>query len=181
MKKILVSAAAFVLAVSMFTACGGSASSAAPAESTPAGEPASSSAEAAASDLAGMVSTIEAVNTVANPIDIDEMALEFDMLIDPADVVSFAGVKSNDDGNCATVLVLQAAEGKADALADTLNTYKADQAAMYSNYADDFSAAIEQIENGVVSAKGDYVVMVFANTEGASYDEIGKAVESVLG
>ena len=193
MKKLIATMTCAVLAAAVLAGCGGSSSSstssssssaASQAASTPASSAASSEASSAAASSDGynlddIVSAIEAANPISNPLELDETALEFDMMLTMENVEEFAGVRSNDQGNSGTILVVKAAAGKAGDVSGELETYKQNQVAYYGNYAE-FADGQAQIEEGRVVTSGDYVVLVFANTEGADYGEIDKAIDSAL-
>lgn len=189
MKKLISTMTCAVLAAAVLAGCGGSSSSssssaASQAASTPASSAASSEASSAAASSDGynlddIVSAIEAANPISNPLELDETALEFDMMLTMENVEEFAGVRSNDQGNSGTILVVKAAAGKAGDVSGELETYKQNQVAYYGNYAE-FADGQAQIEEGRVVTSGDYVVLVFANTEGADYGEIDKAIDSAL-
>ena len=189
MKKLIATMTCAVLAAAVLAGCGGSSSSssssaASQAASTPASSAASSEASSAAASSDGynlddIVSAIEAANPISNPLELDETALEFDMMLTMENVEKFAGVRSNDQGNSGTILVVKAAAGKAGDVSGELETYKQNQVAYYGNYSE-FADGQAQIEEGRVVTSGDYVVLVFANTEGADYGEIDKAIDSAL-
>ena len=188
MKKLIATMTCALLAAAVLAGCGGSSSSSSTAsskvDSASSSAAASSGASSAAASTDGynledIVSAIEAANPISNPLEIDETALQYDMMLTMENVESFAGVRSNDQGNCGTILVVKAAAGKAGDVAGELETYKQNQVAYYGNYAE-FADGQAKIEDGRVVTSGDYVVLVFANTEGADYGEIDKAIDSAL-
>ena len=93
------------------------------------------------------------------------------------DVVSYKGVKSNDNGDAGLVLVVEAASGKAQDVVTALESYKQDQVAFYGNYAE-FAQAQSNVENAIISSKGDRVVMVIASNECTA--DLNSAVDSAL-
>ena len=161
MKKLISAILAAAMAVSL-AACGGS--------SKPA---------AKEYNLDDVVSTIESSNAVSNPREIDDFAIENEFLLDKENVVAYKGIMSNDQGNSALIMVVQAASGKAADVKTALETYKQNQVAYYGNYAE-FAEGQALIQDGRVVDKGDYVVIVFANTEGASYSDIDSAISKAL-
>lgn len=182
--KLSVIAVSAVLAVAL-TGCGGSASSApssvssaatsAPASSTAA--PASDTAENGTADLDSAVETLLAADPISNQFEIAAMNIEYDFGLKAEDVAAYKGVKSNDNGNAGLVLVVEAASGKAQDVVTALESYKQDQVAFYGNYAE-FAQAQSNVENAIISSKGDRVVMVIASNECSA--DLNSAVDSAL-
>ena len=182
--KLSVIAVSAVLAVAL-TGCGGSASSApssvssasasAPASSTAA--PAADTAENGTADLDSAVETLLAANPISNQFEIAAMNIEYDFGLKAEDVAAYKGVKSNDNGDAGLVLVVDAASGKAQDVVTALESYKQDQVAFYGNYAE-FAQAQNNVENSIISSKGDRVVMVIASNECTA--DLNSAVDSAL-
>ena len=182
--KLSVIAVSAVLAVAL-TGCGGSASSApssassaaasAPASSTAA--PAADTAENGTADLGSAVETLLAANPISNQFELAAMNIEYDFGLKAEDVASYKGVKSNDNGDAGLVLVVEAASGKAQDVVTALESYKQDQVAFYGNYAE-FAQAQSNVENAIISSKGDRVVMVIASNECSA--DLNSAVDSAL-
>jgi len=182
--KLSVIAVSAVLAVAL-TGCGGSASSApssvsgasasAPASSTAA--PAADTAENGTADLDSAVETLLAANPISNQFEIAAMNIEYDFGLKSEDVASYKGVKSNDNGDAGLVLVVEAASGKAQDVVTALESYKQDQVTFYGNYAE-FAQAQSNVENAIISSKGDRVVMVIASNECTA--DLNSAVDSAL-
>lgn len=182
--KLSVIAVSAVLAVAL-TGCGGSASSApssvssasasAPASSTAA--PAADATENGTADLDSAVETLLAADPISNQFEITAMNIEYDFGLKAEDVASYKGVKSNDNGDAGLVLVVEAASGKAQDVVTALESYKQDQVAFYGNYAE-FAQAQSNVENAIISSKGDRVVMVIASNECTA--DLSSAVDSAL-
>ena len=182
--KLSVIAVSAVLAVAL-TGCGGSASSApssassasasAPASSTAA--PAADTAENGTANLDSAVETLLAANPISNQFEIAAMNIEYDFGLKAEDVAAYKGVKSNDNGDAGLVLVVDAASGKAQDVVTALESYKQDQVAFYGNYAE-FAQAQSNVENAIISSKGDRVVMVIASNECSA--DLNSAVDSAL-
>ena len=182
--KLSVIAVSAVLAVAL-TGCGGSASSApfsvssaatsAPASSTAA--PAADTTENGTADLDSAVETLLAANPISNQFEIAAMNIEYDFGLKAEDVAAYKGVKSNDNGDAGLVLVVEAASGKAQDVVTALESYKQDQVAFYGNYAE-FAQAQSNVENAIISSKGDRVVMVIASN--ACSADLNSAVDSAL-
>ena len=182
--KLSVIAVSAVLAVAL-TGCGGSASSApSSASSASASAPASSTAAPAAdttengtADLDSAVETLLAADPISNQFEISAMNIEYDFGLKAEDVAAYKGVKSNDNGDAGLVLVVDAASGKAQDVVTALESYKQDQVAFYGNYAE-FAQAQSNVENAIISSKGDRVVMVIASNECTA--DLNSAVDSAL-
>lgn len=182
--KLSVIAVSAVLAVAL-TGCGGSASSApssvssvsasAPASSTAA--PAADTTENGTAALDSAVESLLAANPISNQFEIAAMNIEYDFGLKAEDVAAYKGVKSNDNGDAGLVLVVEAASGKAQDVVTTLESYKQDQVAFYGNYAE-FAQAQNNVENAIISSKGDRVVMVIASNECSA--DLNSAVDSAL-
>lgn len=190
MKKLTLCLLAALLAAALLAGCGGSASSA-PAPSSPAASvPAASAPSQAASgsaagsapqaqyNLADVVSAVEAVNPVANPREIDDFSLENTYMLTMDKVAGFSGKVSNDAANSALILAVQAVPGAVDDLKAELDAYKTTLAegGLYAEFADKEA----QAKDARLVVKGDCVVLVIANTEGAQYADIDKALDEAL-
>ena len=84
---------------------------------------------------------------------------------------------TNDNGDAGLVLVLEAAGGKAEDVANQLASYQQDQVAFYGNYAE-FAQAQDNVENAVIAFKGNTIVMVIASNECTA--DLDSAVDSAL-
>ena len=182
--KLSVIAVSAVLAVAL-TGCGGSASSAPSSVSSAsvsapvsdAASPAADTAENGTADLDSAVETLLAADPISNQFEITAMNIEYDFGLKAEDVASYKGVKSNDNGDAGLVLVVEAASGKAQDIMTALESYKQDQVAFYGNYAE-FAQAQSNVENAIISSKGDRVVMVIASNECSA--DLTSAVDSAL-
>ena len=189
--KFASAVAALAIASAVLTGCGGSASSTASSASSAAASEAPSSSVLAevtspsvsdesngSSAVDGLFDTLLAANPISNQFEIAAMNIEYDFGLQAEDVVSYKGVKSNDNGDAGLVLVIETADGKAQDVADALNTYKQDQVAFYGNYAE-FAQAQTNVENAVIAFKDNTVVMVIASNE--CTNDLDAAVDSALG
>ena len=182
--KLSVIAVSAVLAVAL-TGCGGSASSApssvssasASASASSTAAPAADTTENGTADLDSAVETLLAANPISNQFEIAAMNIEYDFGLKAEDVAAYKGVKSNDNGDAGLVLVVEAASGKAQDVVTALESYKQDQVAFYGNYAE-FAQAQSNVENAIISSKGDRVVMVIASNECSA--DLNSAVDSAL-
>ena len=187
--KLVLSAAALAAGCVLLAGCGGSASSASSsassaassgAASQSASEPAASvsAEENGASDaVASAVDTLLEADPISNQFEIAAMNIEYDFGLKAEDVVSYKGVKSNDNGDAGLVLAIQPAAGKAQDVMDTLKTYQQDQVAFYGNYAE-FAQAQSNVENAVIAFKDNRVVMAIASNECTA--DLDSAVDSAL-
>ena len=184
--KIASLAVCAILSAAVLTGCGGSsassstASSAAPAASSQAASSVVSSAAAeenGASDLDGIYNALLQADPISNQFEIAAMNIEYDFGLKAEDVAAYKGVKSNDNGDAGLVLVVEAASGKAQDVVTALESYKQDQVAFYGNYAE-FAQAQSNVENAIISSKGDRVVMVIASNECTA--DLNSAVDSAL-
>ena len=186
--KMILSTAAVALSCALLAGCGGSSSSSAPAASSQAASSVASSAvsEAASATAEGTngtdalddaVNTLLDTNPISNQFEIAAMNIEYDFGIQADDITSYKGVKSNDNGDAGLVLVVEAADGKAEDVANQLAAYQQDQVAFYGNYAE-FAQAQDNVENAVIAFKGNTIVMVIASNECTA--DLDSAVDSAL-
>jgi len=188
-RNFVLSLTAVILCAALLAGCGSSSSSSAPAASSEAaslGEAssaASTSGEAktgsenGSADLDAIVSQLLEANPISNQFEIAAMNIEYDFGLAADDVVSYKGVKSNDNGDAGLVLVIQPAAGKADAICQQLETYKEDQVAFYGNYAE-FAQAQTNVADAVISGRDNLVVMVIASNEATA--DLNQAVDDVM-
>ena len=179
--KILAFAACAALSAALLTGCGSSASSAPSSVSTAAASlPASSTtaeAENGTDALDGIFNTLLDANPISNQFEIAAMNIQYDFNLPAEDVVSYKGVKSNDNGDAGLVLVIETADGKAEDVISALESYKQDQVAFYGNYAE-FAQAQTNVDNAIISGKDNRVVMVIASNECTA--DLSGVVDSAL-
>ena len=185
--KIASFVAVAALSAAVLTGCGGSSSSAAPSSVSTAEvtSPASSAAVSSVVDnaengtdtLDGIYSTLLEQDPISNQFEIAAMNIEYDFGLKAEDVVSYKGVKSNDNGDAGLVLVIEPAAGKAADIVSALTTYREDQVAFYGNYAE-FAQAQDNVENAVIAFKDNTVVMVIASNECTA--DLDSAVDNAL-
>lgn len=136
-------------------------------------------------DLDQVAAAISAAAPVPYPADMDDEYLTGMYGIDPADVEEYRGQYSNTNTFTDELLLVRAAEGKADAVREACEARRAakqEQAAMY----DEVQA--QKAQNGRVVVRGDYVIFVVAGDDGRIadgevneiYQEIDKAIEDAL-
>lgn len=188
-RNFVLSLTAVILCAALLAGCGSSSSSSAPAASSEAASSGEASSAASTSgeaktgsengsaDLDAIVSQLLEANPISNQFELAAMNIEYDFGLAADDVVSYKGVKSNDNGDAGLVLVIQPAEGKADAICQQLETYKEDQVAFYGNYAE-FAQAQSNVENAVISGRDNLVVMVIASNEASG--DLSQAVDEVI-
>ena len=181
--KIILTAASLALSCALLAGCGSSSGST--ASSAASSEPASTVLSQASSISLGEDNSTDALNApfetlldanpISNQFEIAAMNIEYDFNLPAEDVVSYKGVKSNDNGDAGMV---EAADGKAEEVANQLTAYQQDQVAFYGNYAE-FAQAQENVENAVIAFKDNTVVMVIASNECTA--DLDSAVDSALG
>ena len=186
-RSILCMLTALALCAALLAGCGGSSSSS-QAGSAASSAPASSDqtaetragAENAAADLDAVAEKLLEANPISNQFEIAAMNIEYDFMLSPDDVAAYKGVKSNDNGDAGLVLVIQPAEGRAEAICEALDTYKQDQVAFYGNYAE-FGQAQANVQNAIISGSDSLVVMLIASNECTSdAAALSAAVDDVM-
>ena len=192
-RNFLFSLTALILCAALLAGCGGSSDDASSTASSAASAPASSAAGETRTDDAGTAAPNNAengsdqlsaiadqlleANPISNQFEISAMNIEYDFGLAAEDVASYKGIKSNDNGDAGLVLVIQPAEGRAEAICEALDTYKQDQVAFYGNYAE-FGQAQANVENAIISGRDNLVVMVIASNEATA--DLGQAVDDVM-
>ena len=186
-KNLSVFVAAAALSAAVLTGCGSSSSDApssvsnaevtSPASSAAASSVVDNAAENGTDALDGIYNALLEQNPISNQFEIDAMSIQYDYNLPAEDVVSYKGVKSNDNGDAGLVLVIEAADGKAQDVADKLAAYQQDQVAFYGNYAE-FAQAQTNVENAVIAFKNNTVVMVIASNESTA--DLDSAVDNAL-
>lgn len=183
-RSILCMLTALALCAALLAGCGGSSSSS-QAGSAASSAPASSDqtaetragAENAAADLDAVAEKLLEANPISNQFEIAAMNIEYDFMLAADDVVSYKGVRSNDNGDAGLVLAIQPAAGRSEAICETLETYKQDQVAFYGNYPE-FGQAQANVQNAVIKGSDSLVVMVIASNECDA--DLGPAVDAVF-
>ena len=188
-RNFVLSLTAVILCAALLAGCGSSSSSSAPAASSEAASSGEASSAASTSgeaktgsengsaDLDAIVSQLLEANPISNQFEIAAMNIEYDFGLAADDVVSYKGVKSNDNGDAGLVLVIQPAAGKSEAICQQLETYKEDQVAFYGNYAE-FAQAQTNVADAVISGRDNLVVMVIASNEATA--DLNQAVDDVM-
>ena len=189
--KLVLSAAALAAGCVLLAGCGGSASSASSsassaassgAASQSASEPAASvsAEENGASDaVASAVDALLETNPISNQFEIDAISIEYDFFLDADDVVTYKGIKSNDNGDAGLVLAVEAADGKVQNVIDGMKQYQQLLINNCENYPDEFAQALQNANDAIIDNNGNLVVMVVASN-GCSAD-LTSAVNGVLG
>ena len=160
--KIILTAASLALSGALLAGCGSSSGST--ASSAASSEPASTVLSQASSIPLGEDNSTDALNApfetlldanpISNQFEIAAMNIEYDFNLPAEDVVSYKGVKSNDNGDAGLVLVIEAADGRAEDIANQLTAYQQDQVAFYGNYAE-FAQAQSNVENAIIDGGYD--------------------------
>lgn len=130
-------------------------------------------------DIEAIYEAVEKVNPVTEARELDDFALENDFKLNIADVKAYKGKISGVLSDSALILAVEANEGKGSAIKESLEAYKENQKVYFGNYAE-FADAEAMVKDGRIVAKGDYVIIVFANVNGAIYNEIDKAISEAM-
>lgn len=159
MKKVFAAILACAVLTLTLAACGGS-------------------QKANAYDLNSIVSAVEAVNPVANAREVDDNFITLDMMLTKENVEEYAGKVTNDQADSALIIAIKAVSGKADSVKTELEAYKTNisTGGLYAEFADKEAAA----KDARIVQKGDYLVLVVANTNGADYAQIDTALDEAL-
>ena len=162
MKKVLSLIMAGVLSVGMLTACGGK-------EETP------------SYDVNKVLNTITTAVPIAMPGEIPESELEMIMGLSADDYVNYAGQMCMAMVSADRVVVIEAAEGKIDAVTAALETFKQSAIAQFELYLPD---QYEKAKAGRVVVKGNYAVLVIAGDNeviaNQGVEEAYKAVDAAI-
>lgn len=189
--KLVLSAAALAAGCVLLAGCGGSASSASSAASSAASsgaaspsasEPAASvsAEENGASDaVASAVDALLEADPISNQFEIDAISIEYDFFLDADDVVTYKGIKSNDNGDAGLILAVEAADGKVQNVIDGMKQYQQLLINNCENYPDEFAQALQNANDAIIDNNGNLVVMVVASNDCSS--DLTSAVKDVLG
>lgn len=192
MKKLIAVLCAAVLMTSLLAACTGSSSSeSSQPESTPSSSESATGDTSAADEsqeeeataepdtakLESIVSSLEAINEISNPRELDDFSLENELGLTMDNILAFKGDVTNDQADCSLVLAIQAKSGCADAVKTELEAYK--ETASSNLYAE-FADKVAKAQDARIVVSGDFVVMVISGINGPDYADIDAAIESAL-
>ena len=162
MKKVLSLIMAGVLSLGMLTACGGN-------------------EETASYDVNEVLNTITTAVPIAMPGEIPESELEMIMGLSAEDYVNYAGQMCMAMVSADRVVVIEAAEGKIDAVTAALETFKQSAIAQFELYLPD---QYEKAKAGRIVVKGNYAVLVIAGDNeviaNQGVEEAYKAVDAAI-
>lgn len=186
MKKLL---PVILCAAILLAGCGNSSSSessSSASESTAVSSEATSEAtsnsevaeEPQTENLANVVSAIEAVNPVANPLEYTDFDVENTLMLTKDNLVAYDGMVSNNQSDCGLIFVAQAKSGKASDVEAELQAYKESLTAnnMYVEFADKMALAKE----ARIVTNGNYVAMVIASIDVGDYTAIDEVLQTAL-
>lgn len=181
MKKLIALSLSTALLAVALVGCGGNnnTTSTSSAASSVASSTASSSVETSdAYNMSDIIAAVEAVNPIETSRAVDDNFISLDMLLTTDNIEKYEGKVSNDQADSALIVVVKAVPGKADAVKSEMEAYKTSisTGGLYAEFADKEAAA----KDARIVAKSDYVVMVIANTKGADYTDIDKALDEAL-
>ena len=129
--------------------------------------------------MASAVDALLETNPISNQFEIDAISIEYDFFLDADDVVTYKGIKSNDNGDAGLVLAVEAADGKVQNVIDGMKQYQQLLINNCENYPDEFAQALQNANDAIIDNNGNLVVMVVASN-GCSAD-LTSAVKDVLG
>ena len=129
-------------------------------------------------NLNDIVTAVESANPIANPRDVDDNFITLDMLLTKDNIEEYTGKVSNDQADSALIVAIKAVPGKADTVKSELESYKTSisTGGLYAEFAEKEAAA----KDARIVVKGDYLVLVVANTTGADYAAIDTALDEAL-
>ena len=79
----------------------------------------------------------------------------------------------------ALTLIIQAKEGKGNAVKSALETYKQNQIVYFGNYPE-FSEALSRVKDGRIYQSGDLIIMLFSSINLSDYGEIDKLISELV-
>ena len=163
MKKIISVIMAAILSMSLLTACG------------------SGEETTASYDVNEVLATITDAVPLAMPGEVTEEYLTIMMGLDLADVANYAGMMAMVNVSADCVVVIEAAEGKIDAVTAALETFKQSAIAQFELYLPD---QYEKAKAGRIVVKGNYAVLVIAGDNeviaNQGVEEAYKAVDAAI-
>ena len=191
MKKLIAVLCAAVLMTSLLAACTGSSSESSQPETTTSSSESATGDTSAADEsqaeettaepdtakLESIVSSLEAINEISNPRELDDFSLENELGLTMDNILAFKGDVTNDQADCSLVLAIQAKSGCADAVKTELEAYK--ETASSNLYAE-FADKVAKAQDARIVVSGDFVVMVISGINGPDYADIDASIESAL-
>ena len=191
MKKLIAVLCAAVLMTSLLAACTGSSSESSQPETTTSSSESATGDTSAADEsqaeettaepdtakLESIVSSLEAINEISNPRELDDFSLENELGLTMDNILAFKGDVTNDQADCSLVLAIQAKSGCADAVKTELEAYK--ETASSNLYAE-FADKVAKAQDARIVVSGDFVGMVISGINGPDYADIDAAIESAL-
>ena len=191
MKKLIAVLCAALLMTSLLAACTGSSSESSQPETTTSSSESATGDTSAADEsqaeettaepdtakLESIVSSLEAINEISNPRELDDFSLENELGLTMDNILAFKGDVTNDQADCSLVLAIQAKSGCADAVKTELEAYK--ETASSNLYAE-FADKVAKAQDARIVVSGDFVVMVISGINGPDYADIDAAIESAL-
>lgn len=130
-------------------------------------------------DLQSIYDGLAAVNPIDNARDVDDFSVENDFGLNLDSIENYVGKISGTLSNSALILIVEAKGDAVSEVESALKAYQEKQITYFGNYAE-FADAQMMVKNGRIVSKGNYVLIVFANTEGADYGEIDSAIDVML-
>lgn len=161
MKKIASILMTLTLSLVCLTACGGS-----------------DDKSTTSYDVNEVLNKISSSVAVADAGDLTEEYLKIAMSFDLANVKNYAGKVTQNSSQCADqIIVIEAVEGKIDAVKEGLEAYKAGIIKSHELYP---SIALDKAKEGRIVVKGNYAVLVIGGDETVDVAEAYKAVDTAI-
>ena len=129
--------------------------------------------------MASAVDALLEADPISNQFEIDAISIEYDFFLDADDVVTYKGIKSNDNGDAGLILAVEAADGKVQNVIDGMKQYQQLLINNCENYPDEFAQALQNANDAIIDNNGNLVVMVVASNDCSS--DLTSAVKDVLG
>lgn len=184
MKKSLAFCLTAVISLSVLAGCSSpvvSSSSApvstAPSSSAVVSQPSSSAASAY--DVNELLTTVSEAAGLGATLAYTQTDLQFQSPLTEEDIANMAGAKSNlFNDNGGVVIVVEAAEGKADAVKSGLEDFRDGILNASENYKEDFPEAYANLEAAKIVVKDNFVV--FAASATGDYDALDAALNTLF-
>ena len=130
-------------------------------------------------DVNSLYQNISQINQAGEARAIDDFSIENDFGLSLEDIDEYAGSISNNMKDPALTLIIQAKEGKGNAVKSALETYKQNQIVYYGNYPE-FSEALSKVKDGRIYQSGDLIIMLFSSINLSDYGEIDKLISELV-
>lgn len=184
----LLSVCAAALCTAFLAGCGNAASTPASSGAAPASSAAGAVSSSAVSSQMGGVEDITAAgesilaaNPISNLFTFTETNIKLDLGLSADSYTACYAVKSNDQGDAGTVIVIVAADGQTSAVSDAVEAYRQTQISQCANYPE-FADAQAKFEAATVESNdGGIVILAVPSNECTDEAALQAAVDAVIG